>query len=104
MTIMGLSYIVDEMGMFFLFPFVLEMDNDAARFFCLGTAHKTKLEHIDCRQEWVRTLRNRGIMAPGHIATELNDADIFTKILARGPFEKVRNRISYHGGTQCSSW
>ena len=61
MTIMGLSYVVQEVGMIFPFPFVLEMDNDAARIFCLGSAHKTKLKHIDCRQEWVRTLRNRAI-------------------------------------------
>ena len=66
MTIMGLSYFVEEMGTIFPFPFVLEMDNDAARIFCLGTAHKTKPKHIDCRQEWVRTLRNRDIMTPVH--------------------------------------
>ena len=64
MTIMGLSYIVEEMGMIFPFPFTLEMDNNAARIFCLGNTHKTKLKHIDCCQEWVRTLCNRDIMSP----------------------------------------
>ena len=95
MTIMGLSYVVEDMGMIFPFPFTLEMDNDAARIFCLGSAHKTKLKHIaiDCRQEWVRTLRNRDIMTPMHVDTDLNDADLNTKILSRGPFEKVRNRV-----------
>ena len=93
MTIMGLSYLVKEMGM--IFPFTLEMDKDAARIFCLGSAHKAKLKHIDCRQEWARTLRDRDIMTPVHnaIDTELNDADLFTNILARGPFEMVRHRI-----------
>ena len=59
------------------------------------SAHKTKLKHIDYRQEWVMTLRNRDIhvMAPVHIDTDLNDADLFTKMLARGPFEKVCNQI-----------
>ena len=47
MTIMGLSYVVEEIGMSFPFPFTLEMNNDAARIFCLGSAHKTKLKHID---------------------------------------------------------
>ena len=83
------------MGIIFPFPFTLEMDNDAARIFCLGSAHKTKLKHngIDCRQEWVRTLRSRDIMTPVHVDSELDDADLFTKILARGPFEKARNRV-----------
>ena len=49
--VMGLSYVVEEMGMIFPFPFTLEMDNDTARMFCLGTAHKIKLRHIDCRHE-----------------------------------------------------
>ena len=51
------------------FPFALEMDNDAARIFCLGTAHKIKLKHvhIDCHQEWVRALRNRDTMTPVRI-------------------------------------
>ena len=96
MTIMGLWYVVDEMRMIFPFPFTLEMDNDAARMFCLGSAHKTKLKHIDCHQEWVRTLRNRDIMTPVqcHVDTDLKDSDINTKILSRGPFEKIRNHIT----------
>ena len=96
-VIMGLSYVVEEMGMTFPFPFTLEMDNGAARMFCLGSAHKTKLKHIciNCRQEWVRMLRDRDIMTPVqcHVDSKDNDADLFTKILSREPFEMVRNCI-----------
>ena len=92
LDIMAISYAAEEMGMNFPFPFTLEMDNDAAKIFCQGTAHKTKLKHIDCRQEWVQTLRDRGLMTPVHIDTKLNDADIFTKILDRATFEMVRDR------------
>ena len=73
--ITGLSYVVEEMGMAFPIPFTLEMDNDAARIFCLGSAHKTKLKHIDCCQEWVRCLRDRKIMTPVHADSKGNDAD-----------------------------
>ena len=59
LDIMALSYVVEEIGMEFPWPFKLEMDNDACRIFCLASAQKTKLKHIDCRQEWVRTLRDR---------------------------------------------
>ena len=77
--------------MTFPFPFTLEMD--AAPIFCLGSAHKTKLKHIDCRQEWVEMLRDRDIMTPVHVDSKDNDADRFTKILSREPFEMARNRI-----------
>ena len=95
LDVMGLSYVVEEMGMTFPFPFTLETDNDAARIFCLGSAHKTKPKHIDCRQEWVRMLRDRDIMTPVHdiVDSKDNDADPFTKILSREPFEIVRSRI-----------
>ena len=33
------------------------------------------------------------VARPSHVDTDLNDSDINTKILSRGPFEKVRNRI-----------
>ena len=89
--IMGLSYVVEEMGMEFPKPFVLEMDNTAAKAFCSGSSQKTKLKHIDCRQEWVRMLRDRSIMAPAHVPTDENLADLMTKILPRAVFEKHRD-------------
>ena len=48
------------MGMTFPFPFTLEMDNGAARIFCLGIAHKPKLRHIKFRQEWVKDTPQQG--------------------------------------------
>ena len=51
MEIMGISYIAEEAGIAFDFPFTLELDNQAAIIFCDGTASKTRLKHIDTRQE-----------------------------------------------------
>ena len=93
LDIMAISYVVEEMGMTFPIPFTLEMDNDTACIFCLGSAHKTKLKHIDCHQYWIRKLRDRDIMTPVHVDSKDNDADLFTKILSREPFEMVHNRI-----------
>jgi hypothetical protein len=56
-----LSYVADEMGIKFPLPFTLQMDNTAAQAFANNTALKTKLKHIDVRQEWVRMLRNKDI-------------------------------------------
>ena len=49
-----ISYVSDEIGLGFHLPFKLEMDNDAARAFADDTVIKTKLKHIDTRQDWVR--------------------------------------------------
>ena len=81
------------MGLDFPFPFTLEMDNAAAAIFCKGSAQKTKLKHIDCRQSWVQTLRNRNVMAPKHVPSKENFAGIFTKILDKNTFEYLRNQL-----------
>ena len=91
--IMGIKYMVEEMGMDFPTPFILEMDNEAARIFCSGNAQKTKLKHIDCRQHWVRILRDKGIMKPAHVPTSENLADLFTKILPPVTFLRLRDLL-----------
>ena len=62
-------------------------------FFCYNFALKTKLKHIDCRQEWVKTLRDRNIMLPAHVLSEENLADHFTKILPSALFEHLRDQL-----------
>ena len=93
MDIMHISYIADEMGLDFPKPFTLQIDNTAAEIFMRNSAAKTKLKHIDCRQEWVRTLRNKNICVPTHVDSEKNLADLFTKILGKATFEHLRSLI-----------
>ena len=50
------------MGMIFPKPIHLQMDNAACQTFCEGTVFKSRLKHIDARQEWVRVLRNKSIV------------------------------------------
>ena len=88
-----LSYILDEMGMEVPKPIILEMDNSAAEVFCNNTALKTRLKHIDVRQEWVRMLRNKWIVKPLHIGSKDNLADFFTKILPSYDFQRLRDRM-----------
>ena len=79
----------------FPLPFALQMDNAAAKIFAEGSAFKTKLKHIDCRQEWVKTLRDRNICVPVHVTSKNNLADLFTKILPVHDFQRLRDRIMY---------
>jgi hypothetical protein len=88
-----LSYISREMGIPFPKPFVLQMDNDAARVFANDTASKSRMKHIDCAQEWVRMLRDKEICTPTRVDTHDNLADIFTKILDITTFTRLRSLI-----------
>ena len=86
---------VEEMQLDFPRPFKIHMDNTAAESFAWGTAFKSKLKHIDCRQEWMKILRNRSICTPVHVDTKDNLADLFTKLLPMGDFERLRSNIVY---------
>ena len=91
MDFMYLSHVADEMGIPFPAPYKLQIDNTAAKTFAKNTATKTKLKHIDVRQDWVRTLRDKKISEPIGVPGEINLADMFTKILPRATFERHRN-------------
>ena len=98
--ILAYSYVVDEMGLVMTKPYVLEIDNDAARIWIRGTAGKSKLKHIDCRQEWCLTLRSRDIIEPVHVDSESNLADICTKIHPPQVFVQLRDMMMVDIGFQ----
>ena len=92
--IMHLSYCVREMGnVYFPKPFRLLMDNTTAEAFANNSCFKSKLKHIDVSQRWVRCLRDHNIMTPVHVNTHDNLADIFTKVLDKPTFTKLRNMM-----------
>ena len=76
-------------------PAILRMDNTAAEVFTNNTANKTRLKHIDCRQEWVKMLRNKALVKPLHVPSADNLADIFTKILPKPVFTTLRDRMMH---------
>ena len=71
----------------------MQVDNKAAIAFSDNSAFKTKLKHIDVRQEWVKTLRNKNIIETTHVPSKDNLADLFTKILDADTFESLRDRM-----------
>ena len=88
-----LSYIVREAGIKFPTPFVLQIDNGAARIFAMDTCFRSRMKHIDCAQEWGRILRDRQICLPSHVNTDDNLADILAKILSIEKFRIMRGRV-----------
>ena len=89
---LAFSYAVEEMGLEFELPFIMEVDNEAARIFAEGNGMRTKMKHIDCRQEFVKTLRDKDILKCIHIDTKINLADLFTKILPGPRFIELRDQ------------
>ena len=93
--ILALKYITEEANMFFPMPIELQVDNSTCKAFADDTVVKSRMKHIDVRQEWVQILRDRNIFNIIHVPTDINVADIGTKILLYPTFLKLRDMIMF---------
>jgi hypothetical protein len=75
-----LSYVSDEMGWSIDLPLEIRVDNAAAIAFSGGNTCRSKLRHIDVRQQWVTQLRNAEVCKLVKVDTKANLADLFTKM------------------------
>ena len=91
-----LSYVADEMNIKLHKLFKLQMDHVAAECFANNTCVKSKLKHIDCRKQWVKILRDREMCTPAHVDSKDILADILTKVLPVGIFERLRDRLMFN--------
>ena len=90
--VMHLAYIVEEMGGSMPLPYDLRVDNTTAIAFSKGNVRRSKLKHIDVRQQWVEWLRDRSLVKLEYVNTKLNLADFYTKILDTETFENLRDQ------------
>ena len=88
-----LGYICDELGIPFDLPVRIGVDNAAAIAFSTDRVRRTKMKHIDVRQEWVCALRDADVCKLVKVDTKLNHADLPTKILDPDTFERLRDRM-----------
>jgi len=68
-------------------------DNKAAHDLCHRFSSAQNSRHVDRKMFKMRELRGAGTVEVNHISTELNPADLFTKILGRQVFEKHRATV-----------
>ena len=86
-----MSYACDEMGQAFEMPIEIGVDNATAITFASGTVKKSKLRHIDARQDWVQALRDSELVKLVKVPTKDNYADLMTKILEPETFTNLRD-------------
>ena len=91
--VMHLSYLIDEMGAKMDLPFVIRVDNTTAIAFSKGNVRRSKLKHIDARQQWVEWLRNKQLCRLEYVNTHDNLSDLHTKILDVDTFVRLRDRM-----------
>ena len=91
LELVHLGYCMEEMHIDFPEVINLQVDNTTAEAFANDTVTKSKLKHIDCRQEWVKAIRDADMFKVTHVDTDHNLADFFTKILPGPKFRQLRD-------------
>ena len=81
------QYKSEEMGLNIEFPITIQVDNAAAELFAKGTVRRTKLKHLDQRQQWIKDLKDAKLFTSAHIDTKLNKADLMTKMPTKDTFQ-----------------
>ena len=71
-------------------PIAVGTDNKGAHDLCHRFTSASNSRHIDRKLFKMREMRGAGIVTVEHVPTEINPADILTKILSRQLFEKHR--------------
>ena len=77
---MWLSYVSDELGISFPTPVCIGVDNATAVAYANGTVKRSKIQHIDARQDWVGAMRDSNICKLWKVDTKENESDLLTKI------------------------
>ena len=74
-------------------PIDVGTDNKGAHDLCHRFTSAQNSRHIDRKLFKMREMRGAGIVTVTHVPTEINPADIFTKILSRQLFERHRRTV-----------
>ena len=85
-----MSYVSDEMGGSIDLPLEVRVDNAAAVAFIGGNTRRSKLRHIDVRQQWVAQLQDAEVCKLIKVDTKENLADPFTKMFTGDEHARLR--------------
>ena len=103
MDAMYIRYVAEECNFEFPIPIELQVDNKTAIAYHKSDVNRTKLKHIDARQEWVKMIRDKQLLRMIKVDTKLNVADLGTKILDKFTFQKLRGMLMHDLEYLCSA-
>ena len=89
---MWLLYVSEELGIDFPTPIAIGVDNATAVAYANGTVKRSKIRHIDARQDWIQAIRDSATCKLWKVQILENESDLLTKIHEPDQFGRLRNR------------
>ena len=90
---LGNKRLLEAMGLQVELPILVRGDNKGALDLMSNWSTGGKTRHIDVRYYFLRELKEQGIVDIQWVATDVNEADLFTKNLPKGSFERHVSRF-----------
>ena len=88
-----LHQVLEFLGEEIKLPMIVRMDNVSAIYLSQNWVSGGRTKHIDIRHHFVREYQEEGKVKIIFVAGSKNDADLFTKNLPKGPFEKHSKKV-----------
>ena len=89
---MWLPYVSKELGIAFLKPINIGMDNATAVAYANGTMKCSKTRQIDAHQDWVQAMRGSLVCKVWKVRTLENESDLLTKIHVPDRFVRLHSQ------------
>ncbi len=91
--VMFVKKIIESIGLKVKLPIHVEVDNQATVDLVNGWSIAGGTKHSEVRIMWLRELKEKGILRVFWHPNDENESDVFTKNLARGPFDKCVEKL-----------
>ena len=89
-----MQYIAEELGLETGAQLPLHVDATAAIGFARNNGGGSRMKHIDVREDWVQSIRDKKRIVIRKVDTKKNPADFFTKLFSQAEFDRVSAGLS----------
>ena len=89
-----MQYIAEELGLVTAGQLHLSVDATAAIGFARNNGGGSRMKHVDVREDWVQSIRDKKQITISKVGTKENPADFFTKLFTQSEFDRVGAGLS----------
>ena len=89
-----MQYIAKELGLNTAAKLSLNVDATAAIGFARNNGGGSRMKHIDVREDWVQSIRDKKWIVIQKIGTRENPADFLTKLFSQAEFDRIGAGLS----------
>jgi len=93
--VLFLKHLVEELNQKIVVTITIHCENQSAIHLISNPENQLKMKHIAVKYHLSRQLQEERVIKVVYVNTKEQTADIFTKVLPRVNFERMRNKLAF---------